>query len=116
MILLGEAFAWDTAPEEMNCVPFYRLMGFVIDERYRNYGIGGYALEKAIELIYDEFVICPIALGVHKDNFGAEHFHLNHGFRKTEVMEGNTIILRTQIQLPSFGKALNDGSICAVYR
>lgn len=89
LILLGEAFAWDTDPEEMKGVPFYRLMGFVIDRRYRNCGIGGYALEKAIELIYDEFGIRPIALGVHKDNFGAERFYLNHGFRKTEVMEGN---------------------------
>ena len=89
LILLGEAFEWDTDPEEMKGVPFYRLMGFVIDKRYRSSGIGGYVLEKVIELIYDEFGIRPIALGVHKDNIGAERFYLNHGFRKTAVMEGN---------------------------
>lgn len=89
LILLGEAFEWDTDPEEMKGVPFYRLMGFVIDKRYRNRGIGGYALEKAIDLIYAEFGTRPIALGVHKDNSGAERFYLNHGFRKTDVMEGN---------------------------
>ena len=27
LILLGEAFGWDTDPEEMKGVPFYRLMG-----------------------------------------------------------------------------------------
>ena len=89
LILLGEAFEWDTDPEEMKGVPFYRLMGFVIDKRYRSSGIGGYVLEKVIEQIYDEFGIRPIALGVHKDNIAAERFYLNHGFRKTAVMEGN---------------------------
>lgn len=89
VILLGEAFAWDTDPEEMKDVPFYRLMGFVIDKRYRSAGIGGYVLEQVISLIYDEFGIRPIALGVHRDNVGAEHFYLDHGFRKTDAMEGN---------------------------
>ena len=89
LILLGEAFEWATDPEEMKGVPFYRLMGFVIDRRYRSGGIGGYILERVIELIYNEFGIRPIALGVHKDNIGAERFYRNHGFRKTGVMEGN---------------------------
>ena len=88
LILLGEAFEWDTDPEEMKGVPFYRLMGFVIDKRYRNRGIGGYVLEKTIKLIYDEFGVRPIALGVHKDNLSAERFYLNHGFRKTDIIEG----------------------------
>lgn len=88
-ILLGEAFEWDTDPEEMKGIPFYRLMGFVIDQRYRSSGIGGYVLERVIKLIYDEFGVRPIALGVHKDNLGAERFYLKHGFRKTAVMEGN---------------------------
>ena len=89
LILLGEAFEWDTDPEEMKGVPFFRLMGFVIDKRYRSVGIGGYVLEKVISMIYDEFGVRPIALGVHKDNTGAERFYINHGFRKTDVMEGN---------------------------
>ena len=89
LILLGEAIEWDTDPEEMKGVPFYRLMGFVIDKRYRSSGIGGYVLERVIELIYDESGVRPIALGVHKDNIGAERFYLTHGFRKTDAMEGN---------------------------
>lgn len=89
LILLGEAFEWDTDPEEMKGVPFYRLMGFVIDRRYRSGGIGSYALEWTIRQIYDEFGVRPIALGVHKDNIGAERFYIRHGFRKTDVLEGN---------------------------
>lgn len=89
VILLGEALEWDTDPEEMKGVSFYRLMGFVIDKRYRNGGIGGYVLEKAIEKVYAESGVRPIALGVHKDNIGAERFYIRHGFRKTSAMEGN---------------------------
>ena len=89
VILLGEALAWDTDPEEMKGVPFYRLMGFVIDKRYRDGGIGGYVLEKAIDMVYAEYGTRPVALGVHKDNIGAERFYIKHGFRKTAAMEGN---------------------------
>lgn len=89
VILLGEAFPWATDPDEMKQVPFYRLMNFVIDSRYRNRGIGGYVLELVIAAIYQEFGVRPIALGVHKDNHGAARFYINHGFRKTDVMEGN---------------------------
>lgn len=89
VILLGEAIPWDTDPKEMEDVPFYRLMGFVIDNRYRNQGIGSYVLELVIETIYEEYGIRPIALGVHKDNHGAARFYEKHGFTKTNVMEGN---------------------------
>lgn len=89
MILLGEALEWDTDPEEMKGVLFYRLMGFVIDKRYRSVGIGGYALEEAIKMTYDEYGVRPIVLGVHKDNIRAERFYIHHGFRKTAAMEGN---------------------------
>lgn len=89
LILLGEAIEWETDPEEMKDVPFYRLMGFFIDRRYRGRGIGGYVLEKVIARIYEEFGVRPIALGVHRDNTGAVRFYRKHGFRKTAVMEGN---------------------------
>jgi len=91
VILLGEAIPWETDPKEMDGVPFYRLMGFVIDNRYRNKGIGSYVLELAIKTIYKEFGIRPIALGVHKDNHGAARFYEKHGFKPTNAMEGNDI-------------------------
>ena len=89
VLLLGEAIPWDTDPPEMQGVPFYRLMGFMIDRAYRGKGIGAYALEEAIRWCYRDFGERPIALGVHKDNYGAAAFYLRHGFRKTESMEGN---------------------------
>ena len=89
VILLGEAIPWETDPKEMDGVPFYRLMGFVIDNRYRNKGIGSDVLELVIKTIYDEYGIRPIALGVHEENLDAARFYLRHGFHKTEAMEGS---------------------------
>lgn len=42
---LTEAIEWETDPPEMKREPFYRLMGFVIDKKYRGKGIGSKALE-----------------------------------------------------------------------
>ena len=89
VILLGEAIPWETDPEEMTKEPFYRLMGFVIDNRYRSQGIGSKVLEMVIDTIYAEYGERPIALGVHKDNHGAARFYEKHGFSKTDAMEGN---------------------------
>lgn len=89
VILLGEALRWETDPEEMREVPFYRLMGFVLDNRYRNLGIGAYVLEKVISNCYQEFGVRPIALGCHKDNYKAAKFYEKHGFVKVDAMEGN---------------------------
>ena len=73
----------------MSKEPFYRLMGFVVDKEYRGCGIGGEILEKTIQFVYRDFGKRSIALGCHKDNTRAEHFYLRHGFKKTDVMEGN---------------------------
>ena len=89
LILLGEALPWPTDPSEMRAELFYRLMGFVVDRKYRSLGIGGEILERTIELVYRDCGRRPIALGCHKDNTRAERFYLRHGFRKTEIMEGN---------------------------
>lgn len=89
IILLWEAIEWSTDPEIMKKEPFYRLMGFIIDKRYRGCGIGSYILEKVISQCYEEYGIRPIALGVHKDNYRAEKFYVDRGFIKTKFMEGN---------------------------
>ena len=60
-----------------------------MDRDYRGRGIGGEVLEKAVERVYHDFGKRTIGLGCHKDNVRAERFYLNHGFRKTNVMEGN---------------------------
>ena len=89
VILLGEAIPWKSDPPEMKQEPFYRLMGFVLDKNYRNQGIGTDVLEKVIDTIYGEYGIRPIALGVHKDNYGAARFYERHGFIRMDAMEGN---------------------------
>ena len=89
VLLLGEAIPWETDPPEMQGVPFYRLMGFVLDKAWRGQGIGTYALEEAIRWCYRDFGVRPIALGVHQDNHGAARFYQRHNFTKTEYMEGN---------------------------
>ena len=90
-VLLGEAIPWETDPPEMREQPFYRLMGFVIDRRYRGRGIGGAVLEKAIVECYRTFGVRPIALGCHRDNVRAAAFYQRHGFRPTSSMEGDDI-------------------------
>ncbi|MCR5296911.1 MAG: GNAT family N-acetyltransferase [Clostridiales bacterium] len=89
LIMIGEALAWDTDPDEMKGKPFYRVMGFVVDQAYRGKGIGGIILENAIARVYDEFGRRSIALGVHRDNRRAGGFYERHGFRRTGVYEGN---------------------------
>lgn len=89
LILIGEALPWDTDPEEMRGVPFYRVMGFVVDRNCRGKGFGGLILEKAIAEVYRDFGRRSLALGVHRDNHRAAKFYEKHGFRKTGVFEGN---------------------------
>ena len=88
LLLLGEAIPWDTDPAEMGKEPFYRLMGFVIDRDFRDKGLGGIILEKAIDRIYCDFGRRSIALGCHKDNVSAARFYERHGFKRTGVFEG----------------------------
>lgn len=89
LILIGEALAWGTDPEEMRGKPFYRVMGFVVDQKCRNRGIGGEILERAIHQVYNEFGKRSLALGVYKDNARAGAFYERHGFHPTGVYEGN---------------------------
>jgi len=79
--------------------PFYRLMGFIIDNRYRSQGIGSKVLEMVIDAIYGEYGVRPIVLGVHKDNHGAARFYKRYGFTPVDAMEGND---RYYIRYPYF--------------
>ena len=88
-LMIGEALPWPTDPPEMKEKDYYRLMFFVIDKAYRSQGIGGKAMEMAMEKTCRQFGKRPLVLGCHKDNTEAERFYLKHGFRKTTYMEGN---------------------------
>lgn len=87
LIMIGEALPWDTDPIEMQGVPFYRVMGFVVDRDFRGQGIGGAMLEEAIRQVYRDFGKRSLALGVHRDNPRAGRFYERHGFRPTGVYE-----------------------------
>ena len=89
LIMIGEALAWDTDPDEMKGRPFYRVMGFVVDRKLRNRGIGGEILERAVEEVYRDFGRRSLTLGVHRDNVRAGRFYERHGFHRTGVYEGN---------------------------
>ena len=99
VILLGEAIPWETDPDEMKIEPFYRLMGFLIDSRYRKMGIGSKVLQMVIDSIYEEYGVRPIALGVHKHNHAAARFYERHGFVPLDAMEGND---RYYIRYPKY--------------
>lgn len=89
VLLIGEGIAWETDPIELKDIPFYRLMDFIIVQKYRNVGLGSFVIEKVISNMYEEFGVRPIVLGVHKDNIGAEKFYYKHGFVKTNYMDGD---------------------------
>lgn len=91
IILLGEALHWETDPPEMQEQPFYRLMGFVVDKRFRGQGFGQKILNETIKTVYSEFGYRPIALGCHKDNVRAALFYKRNGFVETKCCEGNDV-------------------------
>ena len=88
-IMLGEGITGPADPVELQNRPFYRLMFFVIDKRYRGQGYGTKILEDAIGRIYDEFGERPILLEVQKENEAAAQFYERNGFRKTTYKIGD---------------------------
>ncbi len=97
MLLIGEGIPWACDPPELRGIPFYRLMGFVVDRRCRGRGIGAQALEMAIAAIRAEFGPRPIVLAVQEDNHRAMRFYEAHGFiRNSARDEDDVYFLRYQ--------------------
>ena len=97
MLLIGEGIPWPCDPPELAGVPFYRLMGFVIDRRCRGRGIGAQALEMSIAAVRAEFGPRPIVLAVQEDNHRAMRFYEAHGFiRNSARDEDDVYFLRYQ--------------------
>ena len=84
IILMGEGIPWPCDPPEVAGIPFYRIMGFVIDKTWRGKGLGSQVLEAVIARIFGEFGSRPILIGVQQDNVRAADFYLRHGFRPTD--------------------------------
>lgn len=87
IMLIGEGIEWDCDPEGIKGTFFYRILGFVMDRRYRGMGIGSTAMEQAIQNIYTEFGPAPIVIECHRENKKAIAFYEKHGFRNTYVKE-----------------------------
>lgn len=87
VILMGEGIPWDCDPPEVADVPFYRIMGFILDRAWRSRGVGGQVLEMVIDRIYGEYGPRPILLGVQVDNIRAAKFYARHGFLPTSAMD-----------------------------
>lgn len=91
MLLIGEGIPWPCDPPELAGVPFYRLMGFVIDRSCRGRGIGSQALKMAIAAMYREYGPRPIVLGVQEDNLRAMRFYEAHGFRRCSARDEDDV-------------------------
>ncbi len=83
VILMGEGIPWDCDPPEVAGLPFYRIMGFILDRAWRSKGVGSEVLETVISRIFAEFGPRPILLGVQEDNTRAAAFYQRHGFIPT---------------------------------
>ena len=88
-IMIGEGRVGDADPFELQNRPFYRLMFFVVDKRYRNLGFGTGILEEAINSIYSEYGKRPILLEVQEENEGAARFYERNGFIQTSYKIGD---------------------------
>lgn len=76
----------------------YRLMGFFIDEKYQQKGIGKKALSLVLDKInkYPDAKSSPLTLEVHKDNLTAIKLYENFGFINTEILlkDSNYIFIK----------------------
>ncbi|MBO4846120.1 MAG: GNAT family N-acetyltransferase [Lachnospiraceae bacterium] len=88
-IMIGEGISGDADPLEVQNIPFYRLMFFVIDKSYRGQGLGTAILNEAIDRIYQEFGKRPLVIEVQNENENAARFYERNGFVKTKYTVGD---------------------------
>lgn len=91
MLLIGEGIPWSCDPPELTNIPFYRIMGFIVDRRYRGRGIGSQALEMAIDAVFNEYGPRPVCLGVQEDNHRAMRFYETHGFIRNSARDEDDV-------------------------
>lgn len=91
LILMGEGIPWPCDPPQVADIPFYRIMGFMLDKAWRGRGIGSTVLEMVIDRIFAEYGPRPIVLGVQVENHGAARFYARHGFIATTAMDEDDV-------------------------
>ena len=103
IILIGEGIEGEPDPEEVKGRFFYRILGFVIDQRYRNLGIGREALSQAIAHVFQEYGDAPVLLECNQLNHKAIAFYKRLGFIDTKHLHGDDVyLLYPQITLQEF--------------
>ena len=88
IILIGEAVKNQADPVELQNEKYFRVLGFLIDNKYQGIGIGTKALKKATDEIYREYGRVPLLLECHKDNEKAIKFYEKNGFSNTGILNG----------------------------
>ena len=83
IILIGEAVKNEADPVELKGEKYFRILGFLIDNKYQGMGIGTIALNKAISAVRREYGRIPLLLECHKDNERAIRFYEENGFKNT---------------------------------
>ena len=83
IILIGEAVKNEADPVELKGEKYFRVLGFLIDNKYQGIGIGSLALKKATDEIYRDYGKIPLLLECHKDNERAIKFYEENGFVNT---------------------------------
>lgn len=83
IILIGEAVKNEADPVELKDEKYFRVLGFLIDNKYQGIGIGTIALQKAIKEIYRDYGKVALLLECHKDNEKAIRFYEENGFVNT---------------------------------
>ena len=83
IILIGEAVKNEADPVELKGEKYFRVLGFLIDNKYQGIGIGSLALKKATDEIYRDYGKIPLLLECHKDNERAIKFYEQNGFVNT---------------------------------
>lgn len=92
VILIGKSTVGQQEPVILKKYNYaYRLMGFFIDYRYQNQGIGKKALKLALDKIegYQDGKVIPISLEVIEDNSTAIKLYESFGFYDTGTRYGN---------------------------
>lgn len=93
VLLIGEGIEDESDPPEVKGHMFYRIIGFVIDQRFRNLGIGSEALNQAISNIFEEYGSAPVLLECNQQNHKAIAFYKKLGFVNTKLIHHEDVYL-----------------------
>jgi ribosomal protein S18 acetylase RimI-like enzyme len=93
VILIGEAILEDYEPEEVRDKKPFRIIGFLIDAKYRSKGIGSQAFSLILDEFYSHYGNRPLLLECHSENETAQKFYEKYGFINTKIKVKNDFIM-----------------------